>query len=69
MNKKDAKWLFGIIITLIVGFWKIWVFDIEEKLIVPLIKLIFSIFWILAISVFAYWIIFKTKEKKNGKRK
>jgi hypothetical protein len=70
LTKKDGKWLVGISITVIAGLFKIWTFEIKEELIVPAIKLTYSLFFIFAIAIATYFIIFKMKEdNKNDKKK
>jgi hypothetical protein len=70
LTKTDGKWLLGISITIIAGLFKIWTFDIKEELIIPAIKLIYSLFFIFAIAIATYVIVFKMKEdNKNGKKK
>jgi len=65
MDKKDMKWLAGFLIVFIGGFWKIWTFEVGEGLIIPLLKLNYTLFWGFAISVAIYFIIIKG-ENKNG---
>jgi len=69
ITKADAKWIFGIAVTWLTGLWVIWTYKITEELIVPLLKLVFSLFLTIAIAIAVYMIIFKKEKAKDVKKK
>ena len=68
LSRRDGWGLLTAFIALASGIYKIVTLDLSKTTIWFHIKLVYILFWFLAVVIAVWFILTKTKEGKNGKK-